>query len=963
MHKVFISYSHQDEAWKDRLVPHLKTLENLEMLTVWDDRKIDAGDRWYPEIENALHSASAAVCLISANFLASDFCVKEEVPALLEREKNEGMLLIPVLLKKCVWKRVPWLQEIQMLPRNGQNVVSHFGKDELWDEVFADVAEHIAQKFDDPEFRLTPRPPKWDAPEKIDLENLPETGHALFGRQKELELLDKAWDGGATNVLSFVAWGGVGKSTLANKWLAHMAEDNYRGARRVFGWSFYSQGVNERVTSADRFIHQALEWFGDPDPTQGSAWDKGERLAKLVREQKTLLVLDGMEPLQSGDDIERGKIKDPALTMLLTRLARDNNGLCVISTREPVADLARYSETTTHIDLEQLSAEAGRALLRTNGVRGSDAELEQAVRDFGRHALAINLLGAYLHELPNHPIAEAKKIPDLDIPEEKGRHPRRVLEAFAERLGASPELELLHLLGLFDRPADLAALDCLKAEPPIPGLTDALSAQSEAKFRDAYDNLRQRKLLAPHSQHNADKLDCHPLVREHFGERLQQQFPEAWTEAHSRLYDYYKNLPEKELPDTLEEMEPLFAAVTHGCLAGKHQEAHDEVYFPRIRRKNEYFILHQLGAFGAFLSATSIFFEKLWRIPTTKLAATDQAVLLSIAGFILRALGRLREAVAPMQTGLENFESQSNWSEYAREAINLSELFLTLGEVRQATDYAHQSVDSADRSVNEFWQISTRTTLADALHQSGALDEAEELFREAEAIQRKSQPEYRFLYSQRGFQFCDLLLSQGRRREALERAEQTVEWATQRRISLLWIALDYLSLGRAHLLQEKNIPPTLPSKGGVWGSPLRRGSRRDVSHALENQTQHLAQAENHLYEAVAGLRESGNQDELPRGLLARAALYRVQGHFAKAWEDLNEVQEIAERGEMRLHLTDFHLEACRLRLAEDGGGRSEEKIRQARGHLEQAAALVEETSYHRRDGEVAELREQLANLE
>ena len=66
-------------------------------------------------------------------------------------------------------------------------------------------------------------------------------------------------------MISFVAWGGVGKSTLVNKWRERLAADNYRGAKRVFAWSFYSQGTGERVTSADIFIAEALKWFGDPE--------------------------------------------------------------------------------------------------------------------------------------------------------------------------------------------------------------------------------------------------------------------------------------------------------------------------------------------------------------------------------------------------------------------------------------------------------------------------------------------------------------------------------------------------------------------------------------------------------------------------------------------------------------------------------------------------------------------------
>ncbi|MGH9855684.1 MAG: DUF4062 domain-containing protein, partial [Blastocatellia bacterium] len=134
---------------------------------------------------------------------------------------------------------------------------------------------------------------------KISISRLPVTGTDLFGRDAELKLLDDAWANPKINVVTFVAWGGVGKTALVNHWLRRMEKDDYRGAERVYAWSFYSQGAcDDRAASADLFIDAALRWFGDSDPTQGSPWDKGERLANLVRRSRTLLLLDGLEPLQ-----------------------------------------------------------------------------------------------------------------------------------------------------------------------------------------------------------------------------------------------------------------------------------------------------------------------------------------------------------------------------------------------------------------------------------------------------------------------------------------------------------------------------------------------------------------------------------------------------------------------------------------------------------------------------------------
>ena len=64
-------------------------------------------------------------------------------------------------------------------------------------------------------------------------------------------------------------------------------------------------------------------------------------------------------------------------------------------------------------------------------------------------------------------------------------------------------------------------------------------------------------------------LDAHPLVREHFGQRLREQHPDAWREGHSRLYEHLRDTAE-DLPETIEDMAPLYAAVAHGCRAGRY---------------------------------------------------------------------------------------------------------------------------------------------------------------------------------------------------------------------------------------------------------------------------------------------------------------------------------------------------------------------------------------------------------
>lgn len=135
-------------------------------------------------------------------------------------------------------------------------------------------------------------------PKKISITRLPVTGSHFFGREADIVFLDEAWANQRVNLVTITAWAGVGKSTLVNHWLVRMAAEHYRSAEYVFGWSFYRQGTSGQTSSADEFLDAALSWFGDLDPRLGTAWEKGERLAKLVAHRRALLVLDGLEPLQ-----------------------------------------------------------------------------------------------------------------------------------------------------------------------------------------------------------------------------------------------------------------------------------------------------------------------------------------------------------------------------------------------------------------------------------------------------------------------------------------------------------------------------------------------------------------------------------------------------------------------------------------------------------------------------------------
>jgi tetratricopeptide (TPR) repeat protein len=217
------------------------------------------------------------------------------------------------------------------------------------------------------------------------------------------------------------------------------------------------------------------------------------------------------------------------------------------------------------------------------------------------------------------------------------------MESYQTWLGEGPELAVLRVLGLFDRPADEKALGALLKSPAIPGFIESLTDLRPTEWQTILAKLRRARLLAGEDPHNPGQLDTHPLVREFFGEQLRSQQTDTWKECNRRLYHYYRTLA-PQLPNSFREMEPLFSAVICGCNAGLLREALHQVYIPRIQRGDSYFAANVLGARGPLLSVLVHFFEHgRWgslvdtAVEGQSLTAEDQLFILMQAGLYLTA--------------------------------------------------------------------------------------------------------------------------------------------------------------------------------------------------------------------------------------------------------------------------------------------------------------------------------------
>ncbi len=802
--RIFVSYSHRGNGprWKAALIKALQVFEQHHLLDVWQDGKIRVSSFWDDDIKQAMSNAQLAVVLLTKEALESQYIADTEFPFLRARQLQDGLPVFPVICEKCDWRAHDWLRATQA--PNDSNPLAELSENAV-DRVFRKLATDIAEELSRIALAKLPCPDQPLPTNRIFLEKFPiiqgrdQHEEKLIGREQELALLDLALGQAGTAIVSLVAWGGVGKSMLVKHWLKRLQHENWFGAERVYAWSFYSQGTKEdRQASEDTFLAHALEWFGVQCEPTLSPWDKGRLLADAVTCERTLLILDGIEPLQYPPGPMGGQLRAPGVQSLLKQLARKANnvghrGLCLVTTRELLVDLADFQRressawgSVLRVDLSNLTEEVGAALLYHAGatragaaeITPEDKELITASREVDGHALTLNLLGRFLVRAHGGDIRRR----DLVKFEEADRNVQggttfKMLAAFENWFARSGDfgarqLAVLRILGLFDRPADTGCISALREPPVIAGLTDplfkagrdAISGQAKTQAIVDEDWNTATSFLADFSlitiQSDADDnqrlLDSHPLIREHFAARLIKRDAEAWRCGHRRLYEYLQDSADDQ-PVTLAGLQPLYEAVAHGCSAGLYCDTFAKVLIRRIDRGVS-FGWKKLGACDATLNAVSCFFNQRW----SRVVAFDDSHngwLFNEAAVSLRALGRLSESIEPMRAALENYIRLKMWKSAAVISSSQSELMLTLGELPRAAACADESVRFSDRSADAFQRACSRGTLAHVLHQLGRSNDALIHFSEAEAIQAVDTPRLPLLYGLGGFDCCELLLS------------------------------------------------------------------------------------------------------------------------------------------------------------------------------------------------------------
>src|SRR3984893_3268597 len=257
---VFIRQSSEDLETEDAICA---ALVFAGIICCIAPRAPESRTNWPKGTMQGLHACQVLILVFSEHANDSDHVQREVAKAF-----SSGLAVIPFRIKDVLPDQSLsyFLDTVQWLDASAPPLQKHLST--LSEQVKKLLVDETTRK------QTTRTPPKRLGPEKISVARLPITGSDVFGREEDIAFLNDAWASEHVNVVTIVAWGGVGKCTLANNWIRRVATDHYRSAGFVFGWSFYRQGTTGGTSSADEFLDAALTWFGDSDPRIGTAWEK-----------------------------------------------------------------------------------------------------------------------------------------------------------------------------------------------------------------------------------------------------------------------------------------------------------------------------------------------------------------------------------------------------------------------------------------------------------------------------------------------------------------------------------------------------------------------------------------------------------------------------------------------------------------------------------------------------------------
>ena len=726
----------------------------------------------------------------------------------------------------------------------------------------------------------------------------------FVGRKEMLETITDWYTNPEVRIGALIGWGGVGKSAIVRKWYDTL-ESNAITPDGIFWWGFYRNAYLEQFLNALlRYVSQ-----GQIEPeTIKSTWEKTDRIKEYIHQGTYLIILDGLEQMQkSASRDEFGKMIHRECTELLHYLADVSKGLCLITTRYPLKDLDEWHERSyKNLSLIDLSISDSLLMLRRRGVKGSDEELTEVIKRYKGHALSLTSLAGYLNRYYDGDIKQAPEVEFILGDRERFKDVNKLLRKYAEKMSESERI-FLQIFSLFRQEVtenDFAGV--FRHEIEGTNFNDVLVKMSELDFRDMINGLVDWRII-PYDE-TKRTYTTYPLIKGYFESVFDEKNKKL---CHKRIYHYFgEYAPDR--PETLDEMQPLFEQVYHGCAAGLYDEVYVDVLMEKINRREEFIIAHKLSAWETDLSLIRTFFPKgdFSQMPLVS-KKSAQSLLINDLGWVLLNTGRLIEAKEPMKKSIDLFIEDNQIANASQGYRNLADLQFRIGELESGLESAKKALELSEKARSEEDIVYSKAYLAWILHLMGKSEEAGKEFRGAEELQRKLISDYR-LYSWYGVYYADFLILTKRIDEAFELTKQNLK-----------------------ICQSQNWPAEISMCLRLLGSIERvKGNHKE--------------AENHLQNALGIARKIGMPFPEIEALLESSKLHLDMERHEDAFRDANEALKICARAGFKLYEPEAEIVLSKACLALNN-------LEQAKSFAHSAYEKAVSMRYRWQEGDAAHL--------
>ncbi|MFC7333880.1 SIR2 family protein [Rhodocista pekingensis] len=575
------------------------------------------------------------------------------------------------------------------------------------------------------------------------------------GRGEEMVRLDRWVKDPRVRAVALCAVGGTGKTALIGHWLKHTAGWQSRPFAGLFAWSFYQDRDTGNLLTA--FLDWTHKTFGSPAPTGDR--DLAREACRRLAERPLVLVLDGLEVVQEGEEEAHGRFLDGLLRDFLTRACRDDHSsLIVLTSRFTLADLTRFLGLSfQQLELPGLTPDQGADLLGSMKVDGTAEERREVSAALQGHPLGLRVFAdAIPSDLRDTPRRFLDQVftPGTTAPGAPLAEKLRRLLGFYERRLSPTQVRLLGVVALFRTPvAEATVLRIARglfgedAEAPLP----ADSALRTTLSRLQLDGVLTREPMADGAGYAA-----HPVLRDHFRGVL------IGSGAAGRAADLLSGAPSDDRPRTLAAVEPVLLAIDLLQAAGDFRAA-DALYRGRLENGQ---LLKWIAAPQAKRAVARGFVgdaERQGRC-AEQLGEIRLAFYWNALGFAAGYLGDLHEGAAAINKANDIDRQRKDWKRLSNGLQNACSIQVDLGNLQGAFKKSGEALRHAEK-VSDDREVRNSAAYvgftAALLAKDGRLRQGLIEFSRANVLEIAIGYSMHGLYSLRGTRWVDVMLRGG----------------------------------------------------------------------------------------------------------------------------------------------------------------------------------------------------------